>query len=282
MKIVALIGNSSAPLVYFTNAINAHHKLDLVVVERKKNSKSINNSSEGKNISFIEKLLKYTLYKIESVKRVKQQKEEVEILSEYHQALFKGAHKQFDSHIPILEVDNINSKEVEYALSKIKPDLILDHGTSLVKSNIIELAKLALNLHWGLSPYYRGVNCTAQALLNWDVNNIGVTIHKLAKKIDGGDILGQERVRIEPEDSVKRITSRLTYAGTSIVIRAISKLYEGETLEFKSQDFSEGFLIRGVNWDDDIQKHVRNINRNLYTMMLKKPSRGEANIIRIN
>ncbi len=156
--------------------------------------------------------------------------------------------------------------------------MIIDHGTSLVKSNILDLADLALNLHWGLSPYYRGVNCTNQALLNWDINNIGVTVHKLAEKIDGGDILGQERTQIVPNDTIDRITSRLTYLGTLIIIKAIDKLTNGETLHFKPQDFNNGFLIKGLYWDDKVQSYINQIDENLITKMINKPSRGYAPI----
>ena len=82
-----------------------------------------------------------------------------------------------------------NSTEVARRLTALKPDLILDHGTSIVSDSIIETAPLALNLHWGLSPYYRGTFCTEWALINHDPRNIGVTIHRLAKAVDGGDIL---------------------------------------------------------------------------------------------
>ena len=199
----------------------------------------------------------------------------------YYSHLFKADYEQFTSELKVMEVDDINSKEVEDAIKKIGPNLIIDHGTSLVKNHIIDLAELALNLHWGLSPYYRGVNCTSQALLNWEINNIGLTIHKLAKKIDGGDILGQARLKIEPNDTVATITSRLTFEGTAIVIKAIDKLAAGKTLTFKPQNFNHGFLIRGLYWDQIIHNYVNKIDENLMMKMIAKPSRDPAPIIEL-
>ena len=87
---------------------------------------------------------------------------------------FSNKWRKLDKTIPYIEVENINSQLVFKILKEINPDLILDHGTSIVKNHILENAKLALNLHWGLSPYYRGTHCTDWALINWDPNNIGV------------------------------------------------------------------------------------------------------------
>ena len=83
---------------------------------------------------------------------------------------------------------------------------------------------LALNLHWGLSPYYRGTHCTGWALINWDPYNIGVTIHKLTQRIDGGSILAQKRAVIKPGDTVNSINMQLTQLGTELVIKIIDKI----------------------------------------------------------
>jgi len=286
MKTVVLIGNTSAQLTYFANTIHKHHKVDLVIVEKKNSDLSTNPKSNEKKrkkhkISFLEKLLRYVLFRIELKRKRKQQKDQQKKNADYYKSLFQRDYEELNSEIFVLEVEDINSKKVENAIRKINPNLIIDHGTSLVKPHIIDLAELSLNLHWGLSPYYRGVNCTNQALLNWDINNIGVTIHKLARKIDGGDILGQERVKVEPTDTIDRITSRLTFEGVGVVIKAIDKLKKGETLNFKSQDFNNGFLIRGINWDYNVQQHVNQIREDLLLEMINKPSRKPAPIIKL-
>ena len=50
-----------------------------------------------------------------------------------------------------------SSKECLNLVKKINPDLILVYGTSIIKGAIIEqFRNKILNVHLGLSPYYRG------------------------------------------------------------------------------------------------------------------------------
>ena len=181
-----------------------------------------------------------------------------------------------DKNIPCMEVPDINSDVVRKHIQNIKPDLMLDHGTSIVKHFIFEQAKLALNLHWGLSPYYRGTHCTDWALINWDPYNIGVTIHKLSKEIDGGSVLAQKRAVITRQDSVYSINMRLTYLGVEMIKEIIGKINRGELLEFKSQDYSLGYLTYMRQWGAHMERMIRYIERNdMVSVMLEYPARSD-------
>lgn len=181
-----------------------------------------------------------------------------------------------DEDLSIVETENINSDVVDKRLKEIKPDLILDHGTSIVKDDILANAPLALNLHWGLSPYYRGTHCTNWALINWDPYNIGVTIHKLTKNIDGGNILAQERAKITSNDTVKSINMQLTYLGTELIVQAINKLKNGKQLGYAGQDFSLGYLFLNRQWNPLLNEYLQQIQQEqVMELMLKKPARSE-------
>ena len=133
---------------------------------------------------------------------------------------------------------------------------------------------MALNLHRGLSPYYRGTYCTEMALVNWDPYNIGVTIHKLTRIIDGGSILAQERPIIENGDTVSSIDMQLTQLGTELISRVIDKIEAGEELHPEKQDVSLGFLTLNRHWSKHLRKQIRYVEKNnLIQQMLKKPAR---------
>src|SRR5262249_31051203 len=138
--------------------------------------------------------------------------------------------QEIDGSIPCLVTPDINSRDVEDALRKMSPDVIVDHGTSLVKDNVAGTAPLALNLHSGLSPYYRGGHCTEWALLLWDPLNIGVTIHSLDKRIDGGDVVAQARAHVTARDNVASLNLQLSKLGTDLMARALDRLARGEQL----------------------------------------------------
>ena len=263
MKIVCLI-RKGAPLYYFVNKINSEHKVCEVIVERQRINKK-NFSPRLKKIGF------KGLYDFLKNRFIKNHVEE-----NIYNKWFSNKWRKLDKTIPYIEVENINSQLVLNRLKEINPDLILDHGTSIVKNHILENAKLALNLHWGLSPYYRGTHCTDWALINWDPNNIGVTIHKLTNEIDGGNILAQKRAMIKSNDTLLSINMQLTYLGVELINKVIQKVKDKEKLFFHKQDFSMGYLTYHRQWNILLKKQIDFIeNNNLIEKMLNKPSREE-------
>ncbi len=263
MKIVCLI-RKGAPLYYFANKINSEHPIEEVIIERPR--------SHHRNIFLRLKKIGFSgLYSIFKHRFIRKKKEE-----NVYNKWFSNNWKTLKKTLSYLEVENINSQTVFDRLKEIKPDLILDHGTSIVKNRILQNSRLALNLHWGLSPYYRGTHCTDWALINWDPNNIGVTIHKLTKEIDGGNILVQKRAKIQSNDTVLSINMQLTYLGVELINKAIHKIKNNEKLYFKKQDYSMGYLTYHKQWNSLLNKQIYYIeNNNIIQKMLDKPSREE-------
>ena len=74
MKIIALIGSRSAPLTYFTNTINKNHKIDLVIIEKGINASATKQPTENSRkktpISFLEKVLRYLIFRIDWKKEI--------------------------------------------------------------------------------------------------------------------------------------------------------------------------------------------------------------------
>ena len=174
----------------------------------------------------------------------------------------------------MLTVGDINSGAVIDRLKTESPDLILDHGTSIVGKEILEIPEMALNLHWGLSPYYRGTHCTEWALINWDPYNIGVTIHKLHRVIDGGDVLAQARAAITSNDSINAINMQLSKLGTDLVIQAVDALKAGKKLTFSKQDYSLGFLTQNRQWRVTLARQAEYLSSPpILETLLRHPSR---------
>lgn len=80
-------------------------------------------------------------------------------------------------------------------LGLLKPcfdsDLFIVFGSSYIKTPLIDvlLKKGAINIHMGISPYYRGSSCNFWALYDGNPELVGATIHKLGRGLDSGDIL---------------------------------------------------------------------------------------------
>jgi len=266
MKIVCMIRNNPAQ-VYFLNRINQKYKISLAIIESPLTGIGLIKKIRQKGVKgSVEDILNRLLNGSKN-KHLR--------ISDYNK-YFGSQWKLINDNIPLLTTQDINSPEVYGLLLKESPGLILNHGTSLVKGQILDTASLALNLHWGLSPYYRGAYCTEWALLNRDPYNIGVTIHKLSKEIDGGDIIAQKRAVLGPADTVHSINMQLTNLGVELIIKAIERIEASEELNFRKQDYSLGIMTRARQLDRRLLKQVKRIEgKGLLKAILENPARKQ-------
>lgn len=85
-------------------------------------------------------------------------------------------------------------------IKKIKPDLIIVYGTSIIKGDLLNLYKnKIINMHLGLSPYYRGSGTNYFSLVNNRPELFGTTFLFLDKGIDTGKIIHQLRADFKAE-----------------------------------------------------------------------------------
>lgn len=265
MKIICLI-RPEPPCVYFVNRIHEEHQVSLAVVETVPAREQLQAKLRSRGLAGVREAC---------LNRARKRARHGKSTRDYER-YFGDRWRALHDSVPIMECDDINAQEVLDRLAAEKPDLILDHGTSIVKDETLQTADLALNLHWGLSPYYRGTNCTEWALINWDPYNIGVTIHKLTKIIDGGSLLAQARATVEPQDTVDSINMQLTCLGTDLALGVIRKLERGEEIRFVDQDCALGYLGTNKQWSAALRTHVAYIERSgAIARMLKSPARRQ-------
>lgn len=188
---------------------------------------------------------------------------------------------RLDPTVPVLRTASINGSDVVERLSALGTVDLVVHANSIVREGVLRVCRTALNLHWGLSPYYRGTRCTEWALLHWDCCNIGVTVHELAAEIDGGKIVGQARAELLPEDTVHSINVQLTALGTELMIESLQVLRNGGELERTPQDLTRGHLYYKRQWSGRLSGHVASLERQGLGRMLASPSRGELPIVRL-
>ena len=83
-----------------------------------------------------------------------------------------------------------------------------------------------INLHGSLLPQYRGA-----APINWAIINgekeTGVTTFKLQHDIDTGNILLQDRIAIDDNETATELHDRMKVIGASLVVKTVNSLAEG-------------------------------------------------------
>ena len=90
-----------------------------------------------------------------------------------------------------LQSGDLNKCSLETLNDFLKSDIYLVFGSSYIKGDLVDflVKNKALNIHMGVSPYYRGTDCNFWALYDENPHLVGATIHLLSKGLDSGPML---------------------------------------------------------------------------------------------
>jgi methionyl-tRNA formyltransferase len=272
MKVVCLI-RDEPPLRYFANRVHQAHGVDLVVIEQPLPGPSVSRALGYARSQGLRALVDAVRVKAQGRRETSRQRATL-------QAQFGDMWRALDSHIQSMVVRSVNDEAVPRRLRELGDVAIVDHGTSIVRESVLRRAVMTLNVHWGLSPYYRGVRCTEWALMMWDPANIGVTVHELSADVDGGSVAGQKRATVSTDDTVHSLNMQLTRLGTEIVIDVLARIAAGEELRLVEQDLSKGICTYSRQWSPLLSRQIRRIERDgTLARMLESPSREPQPIV---
>ncbi|MCG3211121.1 MAG: Methionyl-tRNA formyltransferase [Anaerolineae bacterium] len=142
-------------------------------------------------------------------------------------------------NVPVIGSTNVNSPETRAQLEAWQPDLILSiYLNQFIGGKVINLAKLGtLNIHPALLPRNRGLWPYFWVFVNGD-RETGVTVHWVDTKFDTGDLLLQEKIEIEPTDTVTSLSYKSSVIGADMLVRAV-KLFEAGNPPRLPQDHSQ-------------------------------------------
>ena len=140
----------------------------------------------------------------------------------------------------ILNTYNINSIETAQFIMSKSPDLIAVCGSNIIKPEIFTLPpKGTINIHVGITPFYRSANPVEWALYNKDFDKIGVTIHFVDEGLDTGRMIYQKTAQIEKGDTVASLYCKNIVNGTELMVKTIKDI-EADELKSFSQPLKEG------------------------------------------
>ncbi|MEW5984288.1 MAG: formyl transferase [Acidobacteriota bacterium] len=106
-------------------------------------------------------------------------------------------------------------------MASCNPDVVLVFGTGLLRAGIIgRFDGRIINLHLGLSPYYRGAGTNFWPLVNREPEFVGSTVHYLDAGIDTGPIIAHTRPGIEPRDGPHEIGNKAIVTGARMLAEA--------------------------------------------------------------
>jgi methionyl-tRNA formyltransferase len=140
-------------------------------------------------------------------------------------------------HLTILQPPKLKAPDFIEAFQSLNPDVAVVVAFRMLPEVIWSIPKFGtINLHASLLPSYRGA-----APINWAIINgeeeTGLTTFLIAKEIDTGGIIFQERVPIDRQDDAGSLHDKLMALGAPLVIKTVNALLSGEAI-LKPQDDS--------------------------------------------
>ncbi len=167
--------------------------------------------------------------------------------------------------IPVLQPEKIN--DLYDSLAVLMPDIIITaaYGGFLGKKLLTLPHYGCVNIHPSLLPKYRGASPINAALLNGD-SLTGVTIFRMNKQMDRGDILYQTELQIAEDDNHTSLSKKLANKAANDLLVLLDKLQNGEIKEKKQDDSNATYCCKiqkddtQINWNSkgiDIVNHIR-------------------------
>ena len=132
------------------------------------------------------------------------------------------------AHDRILAVPRGSVNDASGWVSRFPARVLLLYGTSKVGGELLtSFEGRVVNMHLGLSPYYRGTATNFWPLVNGEPECVGVTVHLATDQIDGGPILIQGRPDVLESDSAHDLGCRTIAVGADLLAGAAIDVLHG-------------------------------------------------------
>jgi methionyl-tRNA formyltransferase len=155
----------------------------------------------------------------------------------------KSAVKEFAefSSLPIFQPVDLKSEDFRSELQKLKADLFIVVAFRMLPEVVWRIPAIGtINLHASLLPDYRGAAPINHVIINGETIT-GVTTFFIDEKIDTGNILLREEVRIFPFENAGDLHDRLMKHGARLVIKTIAEISENSYKQLPQS----GLLVQG-------------------------------------
>lgn len=152
-------------------------------------------------------------------------------------------------------------------MKSLKPDCIVVAAFGqILPKEVLDIPKLgAVNIHASLLPRYRGASPIQEAVLSGDKES-GITTMFMAEGLDTGDILLQDKVALDSEETAESLFQKLAKLSRKTIVKTLEGLQKGELkgIPQKEEEASHTGIIKKkdgfINWNRgaaEIERMVR-------------------------
>tara|TARA_B100001248_G_scaffold260107_1_gene247529 strand:- start:779 stop:1732 length:954 start_codon:yes stop_codon:yes gene_type:complete len=139
------------------------------------------------------------------------------------------------NNIKYLQPKNLKEQSLIDKITSINPDIIVVVAFRMIPKSIWQIPKYGtINLHASLLPNYRG-----SAPINWAIINnenfTGVTTFFIDDKIDTGDILLQQKIKVDKKINAGELHDKLKVIGARTVKKTIEEILNNSLTQKKQE-----------------------------------------------
>ncbi len=166
-----------------------------------------------------------------------------------------------------------DNDEILNDIKKLKPDVIcvVAYG-KLIPKAILDLPKYGcINVHPSLLPKYRGSTPIQSAIINGD-KETGVTTMYLNEEMDAGDIILQEKIKIEDDETSGELWDKLSKIGAELLVKTLKQIEEQTAPRIKQKNNATytkmiDKSMAKIDWENKTAQEIKNLVRGLNPIM---------------
>tara|TARA_X000000950_G_scaffold287397_1_gene399498 strand:+ start:1041 stop:1829 length:789 start_codon:yes stop_codon:yes gene_type:complete len=153
---------------------------------------------------------------------------------------------------------DLNQSPLKLISDFLKSDIYIVFGSSWIKGDLLKFLtdKGAINIHMGVSPYYRGTDCNFWALYDNNPHLVGATVHLLSSGLDNGPILyhAMSNLKTNPYEYTMSCVKSAFHSlyeriksGSIFKLDSVSNIKEKQIRYSKKIDFNDLILKKYFN-----------------------------------
>jgi methionyl-tRNA formyltransferase len=157
------------------------------------------------------------------------------------------------NNIPVAECRKVNNQEVINQIKDINPDVIVSSDwETWIAPEVAALAKkAAINIHDALLPKYGGFSPVNWAVINGE-EKAGITVHYIEEILDQGEIIMQDTVAIEEDDTANEVLDKIFKKIPQVTLKSLDLIEAGEVKPFKQDTDKASFYHKILEADCEI------------------------------
>lgn len=143
---------------------------------------------------------------------------------------------------------DFNSHSSVEFVKRMQPDVAIVFGADMVRSPLFEaLPELTINLHLGLSPWYRGAATLFWPFFFLEPQYAGSTFHQITESPDAGAILHHSTPVLEAGDGIHDVAAKTVQTSASEFGAILQDMISGKNFDLVPQK-SNGKLFLNADF----------------------------------